>query len=68
MTSDDHYLSPDKAFVTMSYINLFNLMLSYLPLAIFFTGQVRRHSVCHIHLLLSRDSLCNNLLVKTSSQ
>ena len=47
MTSEGHYLSPDKAFVTMSYINLFNLMLSYLPLAIFFTGQVRSlsHSI-----------------------
>ena len=40
MISEDHYLSPDKAFVTMSYINIFNFLLSILPLGVFFAGQV----------------------------
>ncbi len=41
MISEDHYLSPDKAFVTMSYINMFNFLLSILPYGVFFAGQVR---------------------------
>lgn len=40
MTSEDHYLSPDKAYVCMAYIGLFNFLLSFLPLAVFFAGQV----------------------------
>ena len=41
--SEDHYLSPDKAFVTMSYINIFNFLLSIFPLGVFFAGQVERN-------------------------
>ena len=40
--SEDHYLSPDKAFVTMSYINMFNFLLSIFPMGVFFAGQVNK--------------------------
>ena len=40
MTSEDHYLSPDKAYVTMAYIGIFNFLLSFLPFGVFFAGQV----------------------------
>ena len=40
MTSEDHYLSPDKAYVTMAYIGIFNFLISFLPFGVFFAGQV----------------------------
>ena len=43
MTSEDHYLTPDKAYVTMAYIGIFNFLISFLPFGVFFCGQVILH-------------------------
>ena len=49
MTSEDHYLSPDKAYVTMAYIGIFNFLISFLPFGVFFAGQV----ILSLSLILS---------------
>ena len=40
LISPDNILDADKAFVTLSYINLFNYSLSNLPIAVNNIGQV----------------------------
>lgn len=43
-TGEDHVLTPDKAFVSLSLINILNFPISLLPVGISFLGQVSRSS------------------------
>ncbi len=63
LSSPDNYLDADKAFVTLSYINLFNFSLSNLPLSVNYFGQVcyiQISSVCKI--VMSTSSLHNGII------
>ena len=44
LSSPENILTADKSFVTMSYINIFNVLLNILPFAVFYVGQVSRFS------------------------
>ena len=51
LTSEDHVLNANIAFVTVSYINTLQMSLSILPLCVTFAGQVR-----HVSYLSRRQS------------
>ena len=41
LTGEDHFLTADKAFVSLSLFNLLRMPLSFLPIMIVFTVQVQ---------------------------
>ena len=45
LISPTNILDPNKAFVTLSLVNIMNFTLSILPLGVTFLGQVRRRNI-----------------------